>query len=219
MHPDRRAARGNRQGSIGQGHQVTIAEQAEHWITPHGMSNRDAKDGDCRNADVPTNSLLGREAARWPTPTESTATIEDLQQARYAHNNPNRPAYSECWPTPIASDANGIRTPDGKRSMGLNTIACHNSPPDLQTPAGPPSSPPGPISPQPCRRSRPRVRLRELSRESGRLVFRAADAGSSAKNWQPESLWLSLRESRGRTKLCCRFVEWLMGLPPGHTET
>jgi hypothetical protein len=214
--PDTPGAGGprNRQDSIDQGHQVTIAEQAEHWQTPHGMGNRDRsgklggcgggefgkqanqwnssgsgsaqpvensgtpqktsgeslplfpapdaeprtnpeadcsptnwqtpaaswhqrgeltpeqwearqanrehplstwgtpttrdwKDGACQDADVPTNGLLGREVVRWPTLTESTATIEDMEQATYAHNDPNRPKYSECGSPPVP------QTPDG----------------------------------------------------------------------------------------------------------
>lgn len=39
---------------------------AKHWATP---TARDWKDGACAEANVLTNGLLGREAARWATPT------------------------------------------------------------------------------------------------------------------------------------------------------
>ena len=42
----------------------------------------------------------------WPTPTESMVTIQDMEQARYAGNDPNRPKYKDVkiWPTPAARD-------------------------------------------------------------------------------------------------------------------
>ena len=153
----------NRQHSIGEGHQVTIAEQAEHWKTPHGMSNLDFKGkvGGCGGGEFgkqanqwqtpATDSFRSRggdrkdepgldqharmfptpnakekqitlceqiaafpaslpappipdgppfsESAptsrpRWPTPTDSMATMQDMQQARTAGNSPSRPQYA-----------------------------------------------------------------------------------------------------------------------------
>lgn len=233
-------------------HQRTIAEQAEHWLTPHGMGNRDAsgklggagrgefgkqanhwsssgtgsapdagnrgkpskaapeslplfpvqdveptsppiaesspanlwgtpttrdhKDGACQDADVPTNSLLGREVTRWPTPTESTATIKDMEQARYAHNDPNRPKYADAtrWQTPTQGDSKG-RTyqydqhdkTKPRLSLEGTAMAFPTSPPALRIPDGPPSSESVPTSHQ---------------------------------------------------RLNPRFVEWLMGFPKGWTE-
>ncbi|HXV83155.1 MAG TPA: hypothetical protein VEG60_25115, partial [Candidatus Binatia bacterium] len=37
-------------------------KEANQWATP---TQRDWKDGACEKADVPTNALLGRQAARW----------------------------------------------------------------------------------------------------------------------------------------------------------
>jgi hypothetical protein len=45
-----------------------LATAAGMWGTP---TARDWKDGACADADVPTNGLLGRMAARWPTPAAS----------------------------------------------------------------------------------------------------------------------------------------------------
>jgi hypothetical protein len=108
----------NRQDSIGDGHQVTIAEQAEHWKTPHGMSNTDfrGKVGGCGGgefglqannwqmfpASLPApqiqNGQLSSESAptsrqRWATPTDSMATMQDQEQAQTAGNSPDRPKY------------------------------------------------------------------------------------------------------------------------------
>lgn len=61
--PDSPGAGGprNRQVSRGNGHQTTIAEQAEAWATP---TSRDWKDGADPSENVDTNSLLGRQAPR-----------------------------------------------------------------------------------------------------------------------------------------------------------
>jgi len=56
----------DRQTSIGDGHQVTIAEQAEHWPTPTARDYKDGTADACAN--VPVNSLLGRFAPLWATP-------------------------------------------------------------------------------------------------------------------------------------------------------
>lgn len=140
--PDSPASGGprNRQDSIGNGHQVTIAEQAEHWNTPHGMSNRDfrGKIGGCGGGefakqanqwqtpatdsfrssggdrkdemgldqqarshqvqaipDGPISSESGHGLPRrFPTPSASMATMQDMEQAQYAGSDPNRPKYS-----------------------------------------------------------------------------------------------------------------------------
>jgi len=54
----------NRQDSVNQGHQPTIAEQAEHWKTPHGMSNPDHKGkvGGCGGGE------FAKQANHWQTP-------------------------------------------------------------------------------------------------------------------------------------------------------
>jgi len=72
----------NRKDSIGQGHQVTIAEQAENWNTPHGMSNRDfrGKTGGCGGGE------FAKQANQWPTPLErdfrSGETIAEYGNSR-----------------------------------------------------------------------------------------------------------------------------------------
>ncbi len=63
---------------------------------------------------------LDRFARLYPTPTSSTMTMADMEQAKYAGNDPNRPSYEEAkkkWATPTAFDARDSvmppRTPDG----------------------------------------------------------------------------------------------------------
>jgi hypothetical protein len=260
----------NRQDSIGEGHQTTIAEQAEHWLTPHGMGNRDKsgklgesgggefgkqanrwsssgtgsaadasesgtplpmtgeslplfpaldaeptnlpsceasseslwgtptqrdwKDGSCETADVPTNSLLGREVVRWQTPTQGDSKGRTYQYDQHDKTKP-------------------------RLSLEGVARAFPDSPQDQQIPDGPQSSGKDPTSRRPSQRILPHARLRELWRVNGSIVFRGGDGDDSASNSLLESLWLSLRESRGRRRLGPRFVSWLMGFHPRHTET
>lgn len=54
---------------------------------------------------------------RFPTPTNSMVTIADMEQARYAGNDPKRPSYqSAMFPTPTANRR------DGLQSHGVNVI-------------------------------------------------------------------------------------------------
>ena len=46
------------------------------------------------------------DAVRWPTPTNSTMTMGDLEQAKFSGSDPRRPSYAEAnrtWPTPKSS--------------------------------------------------------------------------------------------------------------------
>jgi len=61
-------------------------------------------------------TLLGA-AKMIPTPTASMATIEDLEQARFAGNDPRRPDYAAARliPTPCAQDAKNSTLPPSQR--------------------------------------------------------------------------------------------------------
>src|SRR5262245_45554707 len=83
----------NRQTSIGHGHQVTIAEQAEHWPTPA------ARDYKGENSETHLKVATGR---------------------KHLDQLPNYVAH--LWNTPRAMEG-GPRQPDGRRSLGLNTQA------------------------------------------------------------------------------------------------
>lgn len=61
--------RGGRAGRVGE-FRPSLESLAKSLPTP---TSRDWKDGDCRDADVPTNALLGRWVARLPTTTTSDA--------------------------------------------------------------------------------------------------------------------------------------------------
>ena len=49
---------------------------------------------------------LSKLVKNFPTPTESMVTMQDMEQARYAGNDPKRPKYKEIFPTPCAADGN-----------------------------------------------------------------------------------------------------------------
>ena len=127
----------NRKESTEQGHQFTIAEQAEHWHTPHGISNRDhtGKIGGCGGGE------FAKQANQWQTPAADSFRsrggdrVDEMgldQQAR-------------MFPTPASRD---YRTPNKesyqKRSQTtkgeqLQNFVAHSLP-DPIPPSGPQSS-------------------------------------------------------------------------------
>jgi hypothetical protein len=126
----------NRQGSVDQGHQFTIAEQAEHWNTPHGMSNRDktGKLSGCGGAE------FGKQANNWQTPAADSFRsrggdrIDEMgldQQARMFptpsqrdYRTPNKQSYQERSQSTkgeqlsnfVAHSLQDQATPDGPKS-------------------------------------------------------------------------------------------------------
>ena len=52
-----------------------------------------------------------------PTPTSSMVTIQDMEQAKY--HSSKRPAYQDCWPTPMARMTGGA-TPERLNDKNLN---------------------------------------------------------------------------------------------------
>lgn len=131
---------GNREGG------PTLQTRAQRWMTP-----TTAPEADNRGSNkVSGPASLGAQARGWPTPTASMATIQDMEQARFAGNDPRRPKYSEAmYPTPKAerygSSQNGINRhgPHARPSAGTPSLESHGllpSLPDLTTPTdGPPT--------------------------------------------------------------------------------
>ena len=83
------------------------------WPTPVGQPGRNRREPDGRRG-------IGLEtAAKYPTPSASMVTIQDMEQARYAGNDPRRPKYRSAWPTPTCHDGTQVDPPshwDGRRS-------------------------------------------------------------------------------------------------------
>ncbi len=90
---------------------------------------------------------LPQWAARFPTPTNSMMTMADLEQARFASDDPRRPEYQEAvmmWPTPRAGKTSDeteeswlARQADGKVSTPPLTLAVKMWGTPKATPSGP----------------------------------------------------------------------------------
>jgi hypothetical protein len=99
----------NRQASIGHGHQVTIAEQAEHWATPNTGDGRRGTN----QPDGKRGALLADNVAHlWPTPAERDHRTPNRaeSQVRRAEgrelNGQQLPNFvAHLWATPTAMDS------------------------------------------------------------------------------------------------------------------
>ena len=108
----------NRQGSIGAGHQVTIAEQAEHWLTPHGMANED-KSGKKGGAGGGEFAL---QANNWPTPNSNPSGPNNSttrENSRIAQRLTDQCLESRAQDFPSSPPA--PQTPDGPQSSETAT--------------------------------------------------------------------------------------------------
>jgi hypothetical protein len=63
---------------------------------------------------------LADVAGNFPTPTASMMTLQDMEQARFAGNDPRRSKYQEAFPTPTANDARNSLT-ESQRGRGTLT--------------------------------------------------------------------------------------------------
>ena len=106
----------NRQGSTGQGHQVTIAEQAERWMFPTPAA-RDYRTPNSQSYQERSGLKKGEQLANFVAHTWPTATAGDAASSGMRSQNPN------CHPGTSLTDA-----------------TCRNSPPAPAIPDGPPSS-------------------------------------------------------------------------------
>jgi len=146
--PDAPGAGGprNRQDSRGAGHQVTIAEQAEHWGTPNaadaiaGNRRPDGKRSPGLNTDAAqwqtpgTDSFrsrggdrvnemgLDQEARKWQSPQGRDFRSGEIQPETAAKHAGSRPLNEEVlnWPTSGASDAKAPKT-FGRGNPSLTT--------------------------------------------------------------------------------------------------
>jgi len=79
--------------------QVFLAEQqAKLWPTPRAGKTSDEKLDSWlarRERGEVATPPLSLAVKMWPTPSASSATIQDMEQAKFAGNDPNRPKYSD----------------------------------------------------------------------------------------------------------------------------
>jgi hypothetical protein len=131
----------NRQASRGQGHQMTIAEQAEHWPTPEARDYRSPMLRETFLERRSENSTRGEPLSEfvthlWPTPAardhkgENSAAHLDVATGRkHLDQLPNYVAH--LWATPMVPNGgrtlsdedvlNKGTTPRGKRQVDLNS--------------------------------------------------------------------------------------------------
>jgi hypothetical protein len=74
----------------------------------------------------------GSDYGSWQTPTQVDASGRDYTYPSGNHDKPflTLPGQAQLasWPTPLQSDQNGLRPIDGKRCVGLNTVASWATP-------------------------------------------------------------------------------------------
>lgn len=80
--------------------------KAKDWTTPSvATAEQGQNEADGRRGQTLTGQVRGQD---WPTLTASMVTMQDLEQAKFAGNDPQRPKYSEIgkdWATPRAEEA------------------------------------------------------------------------------------------------------------------
>jgi hypothetical protein len=76
----------NRQASRGEGHQVTIAEQAEHWPTPNAMD----ANGHAQTAENPTPGQTGGATLPGASQNWMTPSGLDVKGGAYQYDNHDR---------------------------------------------------------------------------------------------------------------------------------
>ena len=197
----------NRQNSIGDGHQVTIAEQAEHWKTPHGMSNVDfrGKVGGCGGGE------FAKQANQWQTPAtdsfrsrggERKDEMGLDQQARAFPLIAEPTAYAITPTDHVTETTAGLPETDANTPKDSPTLM--NLKTNWQTP-------------------------QSMDWKSGEIKPETAakHLGTRPLNEQvlspqappiPDGLTSSENAQTSRRRLNPRFVEWLMGFPIGWTE-
>lgn len=101
----------NRQGSMDAGHQITIAEQAEHWTTPTSTE---------RSGQGERNSSLRLDVRNWKTP--HGMSNRDFRGKMGGCGGGEFAKQANLWQTP-ATDSFRSRSGDRKDEMGLDQQA------------------------------------------------------------------------------------------------
>ena len=124
----------------------SLSSEFGTYPTPQAFDANDCQKGpEAKSYDANRRSMGGnggpsknlREVfnAMWPTLTNSMATVQDMEQARYSGGDPRRPKYKDAWPKAMANDATDCwptRTVDGNYNAdgltptsgnGLSTVA------------------------------------------------------------------------------------------------
>jgi hypothetical protein len=219
----------NRQGSIGAGHQITIAEQAEHWQTPATDSVRS------RGGDRKDEMGLDQQARMFPTPASRDYRTPNLKpgsergmgtkgehlQNFVEHQLPDwkreemeQIGTHTCGECGTVYQGNMSTSCPTCQTFTSGTVTYPPSPPAPATLDGPLSSPQDLTLPQQWRS--PTACSENSLRGAGQDSATRADQGH-AVNLQDQVA--TFAQTKGtRRRLNPRFVEWLMGFPVGWSE-
>lgn len=117
----------------------TSAKERQSWPTPCASNpneNEDLAQWEARRAAVEATKKNGNGFGTplaiavkkaWATPTARESMPESMA-AGMKRKSPSLTTLAKMWQTPLTSDANGIRKPDGKRGVGLNTQVMWSTP-------------------------------------------------------------------------------------------
>jgi DNA-cytosine methyltransferase len=98
-------------------------ENAESWMKRH-------EEGKVSTPPLALAVKMADGKEPFPTPTKSMATVQDMEQARFAGNDPKRPKYADAlnsFPTPRATDADRGGRGDLIQAVRGNANSHHSS--------------------------------------------------------------------------------------------
>jgi hypothetical protein len=88
------------QGSL---HSVTLAQKV-NWPTPTTPRPHDNENTVGKYYPSQNQKDLIFAVNQYPTPSASMMKMQDMEQAKYAGNDPKRPKYKDAYPTPTSRD-------------------------------------------------------------------------------------------------------------------
>jgi hypothetical protein len=209
----------NRQDSIGDGHQITIAEQAEHWITPHGMSNQDfrGKVGGCGGGE------FAKQANNWQTP----ATDSFRSRGGDRKDEPGLDQQARMFPCSVNSMPYATTQTNATEEIPNTPENSHPDAGSNETDENTPMDSSQRMFPTPAARDYRTPNLRTLRERGGGskgeqlqnfVAHRCPDLSSPPDPPIVDGQRSSESSPPSPRRLNPRFVEWLMGFPIGWTE-
>jgi hypothetical protein len=78
--------------------------------------------GDADKYNLNRDICLPVMVHKYPTPTNSMMTVQDMEQARFSGSDPRRPRYQKAIPAPAANDAKNSLT---ESQRGIGTLTAH----------------------------------------------------------------------------------------------
>jgi len=172
--------------ALGAGLVETEQERPATWALP---TSRDAKDGACETADVPTNGLLGRQVCRSSLPAPETPSLGEPSSPPA----PTSPLPAGEIRRLLGRFSRALRRHSADTTRRSSGVEKSSSESGRRTT----TEDPGPST---------------MSQAMKRLGLKDEDCSSLT------SLWLALRAKFWRPRLSPKFVEMLQGLPENWTS-